>query len=248
MNNLIRAELEKLRTLRTFWWTVAATLAFVPVSIALAMNGNPGSASLDSTEGFRNVISAASSGGILMIIIGILMMAGEFRFNTVTSTFLITPDRKRVVGAKLAASSLVGIGVGVVASLLTLAIALPWLSSRHVDVGAHGTDIAIVLLGGIAATAIGSLVGVGIGALVTNQTLAITATLVWVLLIESMLMNFASGVGRWFPGGAASAMSGVAPTGGGHPLPIWAAALLFAGYGLAFAAVGSRFVLRRDIT
>ena len=71
---------------------------------------------LDSTEGFRNVIAAASSGGLLMIIIGILVMAGEFRFNTVTSTFLITPDRKRVTGAKLDATSLVGLCVGVVAS------------------------------------------------------------------------------------------------------------------------------------
>ena len=31
-------------------------------------------------------------------------------------------------------------------------------------------------------------------------------------------------------------------------LPVWAAALLFTGYGAAFAAAGSRFVLRRDIT
>ena len=109
MNNLIRAELLKLRTTRTFWWSVVAALAFVPVSIALAIAkiGTPSGTSLASAEGFRNVIAAASSGGVLVLLIGIVIMAGEFRFNTVTSTFLITPDRKRVVGAKLAASSLV---------------------------------------------------------------------------------------------------------------------------------------------
>ena len=37
MNNLIRAELLKFRTTRTFWWSVVAALAFVPVSLALAM-------------------------------------------------------------------------------------------------------------------------------------------------------------------------------------------------------------------
>ena len=42
MNTLIRAELMKLRTLRSFWWTVAATLAFVPVSIAISMHGGSG--------------------------------------------------------------------------------------------------------------------------------------------------------------------------------------------------------------
>ena len=249
MNNLIRAELLKLRTTRTFWWSVVAALAFVPVSIALAIAkiGTPSGTSLASAEGFRNVIAAASSGGVLVLLIGIVIMAGEFRFNTVTTTFLITPERKRVVGAKLAASSLVGLGIALVSSLLTLAIALPWLASRHVDLASRSSDIAIVLLGGIAATAIFGMVGVGVGSLVTNQTLAVTVTLTWLLLVEAMVVNLAPGLGRWLPAGAATAMSGSA-TYSSNLLPVWAAALLFAGYGLAFAAAGSRFVLRRDIT
>ena len=249
MNNLIRAELLKLRTTRTFWWSVVAALAFVPVSIALAIAkiGTPSGTSLASAEGFRNVIAAASSGGVLVLLIGIVIMAGEFRFNTVTSTFLITPERKRVVGAKLAASSLVGLGIALVSSLLTLAIALPWLASRHVDLASHSSDIAIVLLGGIAATAIFGVVGVGVGSLVTNQTLAVTVTLTWLLLVEAMVVNLAPGLGRWLPGGAAAAMSGTA-TYSSNLLPVGAAALLFAAYGVAFAAAGSRFVLRRDIT
>ena len=52
-------------------------------------------------------------------------------------------------------------------------------------------------------------------------------------------------VSRWLPGGAAGAMSGAGTYS--NLLPIWAAALLFAGYGLAFAGVGTRFVLHRDI-
>ena len=57
MNNLIRAELLKLRTIRTFTWSVIAALAFVPVSIALAIAkvGAPPGTILDSAEGFRNV-------------------------------------------------------------------------------------------------------------------------------------------------------------------------------------------------
>lgn len=247
MNDLIRAELLKLRTLRMFWWSVASALTFVPVSIALAMGkvGDPGGASLDSVEGFRNVISAASSGGVLVLLIGIMVMAGEFRFNTVTSTFLLTPDRQRVVRAKLAAASLVGVAVAVASAVLTLAIALPWLAGRHVDVASHSGDIMVVLLGAIAATAISGLVGVGVGALLTNQTLAITVTLIWTLVVEGMLVNIAPGVGRWLPGGAAGAMSGAGTYS--NLLPIWAAAPLFAGYGLAFAGVGTRFVLHRDI-
>ena len=202
MNNLIRAELLKMRTTRTFWWSAAAALAFVPVSIALAMSGTGTgvAASLDSVSGFRNVIAAASSGGVVCTPDGIMLTAGEYRFNTVTSTFLITPDRKRVIGAKIAAASLVGLAIAVLASLLTLAIALPWLSSRHVDIAAHSTDIVLVLLGGIAATAISGMVGVGIGALVTNQTLAVTATLDLDVRRRGLVVGLAPDFGRWLPG------------------------------------------------
>src|SRR3954468_2226098 len=248
MTALIRAELLKLHTVRMFWWTVGASIAFVPLSVALAITSPGKAVNLDSTEGFRNVIAGASSGGVLMILVGIFVMAGEFRFNTLTSLFLITPDRRRVIGAKLAAASLVGIAVAIASAILTLAIALPWLSTKHVDLSAHTGDIVAVLLGATASTAIGGLVGVGIGALLTNQTLAITVTMVWIFVVETMLTSFASSVGKWLPGAAASSMSGVAPPGDANYLPMWAAALLFTVYGLAFAALGSRLLVRRDIS
>jgi hypothetical protein len=248
MNNLIKAELLKLSTTRTFWWSAAAALVFVPASIALALTA-PGSgvaSDINSVTGFRNVIAAASSGGIVVLLMGIMLMAGEYRFNTISSTFLISPDRKRVVGAKIAAASLVGLAIAVLASLLTLAVALPWLSHRHVDIAAHNTDIAVVLLGGIAATAIAGMVGVGIGALITNQTLAITATLIWAFVVEALVVGLAPDFGRWLPGGAAGALSGSSTYS--NLLPVWAATLLLAGYGAAFALAGSRLVLRRDVT
>jgi ABC-2 type transport system permease protein len=248
MTHLIRAELLKLRSIRTFWGTVAALLALVPLAVAVNMHASSdnGVPSLASSDGFRNVIAAPSTSGILLLLVGIMVMAGEFRNNTVTSTFLVMPDRTRVLGAKLAAASIVGIVLGAIALVLDLAIALPWLSTRHVDVAQHAGDIAVVCAGGIALTAIGGLVGVGIGAMLTNQTLAITATLIWTLAIENLLASFVSGIGRWSIGGTASAVSGSIPTTGSL-LPMWAAAIVFAGYGVLFAATGSRIMLRRDI-
>ena len=143
------------------------------------------------------------------------MMAGEFRHNTATSTFLITPDRRRVVGAKLAASGLVGFIVGLAASLVTLAIALPWLSAKDVDLTAYTGDIAVVLLGVLLATTLSPIVGVGFGALVPNQTVAVTAALVWITTVEALLVSYRPEVGRWLPGGASSALTGTATINGG---------------------------------
>jgi ABC-2 type transport system permease protein len=248
MRALISAELLKLRTTRTFWWYVLAAVAFVPLSIAVAVNraGSTGYAALDSTDGLRAVFASASGGGIMLTLIGIMLIAGEFRFQTAVGTFLVTPDRRRVLAAKLAAASIVGAVIGSLCGLLTLVVAIPVLESRGVDVAAHGGSIAGVLAGCIAGTALSGLVGVGLGALLRNQTLAIVATLVWLFLVESMLIAFAPQIGRWLPGGAASALAGT-DVGTSDLLPAWAAALLFAAYGVAFAAAGSRFVLRRDV-
>lgn len=250
MTNLIRAELLKMRTVRTFYWYALSAFAFVPLAIAIAITnaGQEGAgAELGSAEGVRNVMSAASSGTVIVLLLGVLAMAGEFRHNTATSTFLITPDRKRVVQAKLAAVSIVGIGLAIVASAVTLAVALPWLAAKDVSVSVFSGDVWPVLLAAIVATALNAIGGVGIGSLIRNQTTAVTVTLVWVLVVESLLVSFAPAIGKWLPGGAASALTSVA-TANGSLLPPWAGGLLFAAYGIAFACAGVRFAMQRDIT
>jgi hypothetical protein len=230
MRNLIRAELLKLRTTRMFWYSALAALAFVPISLAITIltAGQEGAGpALETSEGIRNVMSAASSGTLIVLIIGILVMAGEFRHNTATSTFLVSPDRKRVVGAKLVSSALVGVGIALAASALTV-------------------DVGLMLLGAVVATALYALVGVGVGSLIRNQTAAIAIALVWVMIVEGLVVALLPEVGRWLPGGAVASITGAATADGGM-LPMWAGACVLAGYGLAFAAAGSRFVMRRDI-
>jgi len=248
MTNLIRGELLKLRTSRMFWGCAAVSLAFVPLVIAQAIYSTSSGSEvrLESAEGVRNVIAAASSGGTLLVILGIMAVAGELRHRTATATYLVEPNRSRVVEAKLAAITMVGLAVATAASVLTLAISIPWLTSKGIDLSPYVRDIAVVLAGAAVATVLSGIAGVGIGALIPNQTAAITVTLVWMFTVESILVAFAPSVGRWLPGGASAAMTDAATPAGGL-LPMWAGALLFTAYGLAFAAVGTHFLVRRDV-
>src|SRR5207253_1793593 len=93
---------------------VAAELVAGDTGVALAITS--GTKPLDSGGGVRYAMSAGASGAVMLLVIGILMMAGEFRHGTATSTFLITPDRLRVVVAKLVAASIVGACIATVAS------------------------------------------------------------------------------------------------------------------------------------
>lgn len=247
MNRLLRAELLKLGTTRTFWVYVLIVLAVSPLYLAITID-NPGAGVvLDSSEGVRTVIAAGSSNGLLLVVIGILAMAGDFRHNTIAATFLITPKRQRVVLAKLAASALVGVAIAGAASLLTLGVALPWLSAKGVDLGAYAGDIGLVLLAALAAAGLCAIVGVGFAALVPDQTLAVTTALLWILALERLLVSLAPEIDRWLPGGASSAMTADSARQGGL-LPMWAGALLLAAYALAFAAAGTRRIACRDIT
>jgi ABC-2 type transport system permease protein len=201
---------------------------------------------LDTATGFRGVLSAASSGGGLVVLIGIVLMAGEFRFNTITATLLATPDRRRLLGAKLLTGSLVGAAVGFAASILAATVALPWLAARGVGISGHLSDIVSPVVGGVVATGVYGALGVAIGALLTNQTLAITIALLWSLFVEGLVVGFVPALGRWLPGGAASALGGVITPKGGLLAP-WAAGLVLAAYAVAFAVAGARALERRDV-
>ena len=172
------------------------------------------------------------------------MMAGEFRHNTATSTFLISPNRGRVVAAKLAASALVGFVLAVVSAGFTLAVALPWLAAKHIHVDIFSHSLGFILLGGIATMTIYAAVGVGVGSLIRNQTAAVVVALAWALVVETLLVSFAHDIGKWTPGGAAAALTGASGNG---LLPMWGGAVLLLAYGVAFAVAGTRFTMRRDV-
>src|SRR3954468_6360389 len=152
MKALVRSELLKVRTLRSFWWTAVAVLGAIPLLIGSAITHDADiHGRLQTGEGIRNVFSASSSG--LMLIVGILVMAGEFRHGTAASTFLATPDRARVVKAKLISGTLVGLVFAALAAVVALAVGLPWLDAKHVDLAAHADDVALALVGSFVATA-----------------------------------------------------------------------------------------------
>jgi hypothetical protein len=252
MKNLIHAELCKLRTTRTPYGLALAALVITAISVISAMTSagrSGGGPALNGPVGIRNVMSGGSSGGIIVLIMGIFIMAGEFRHSTITATFLTSPMRGRVVAAKIAVSTLVGSAVAVIASALTLAISIPWLADKHLHVALLSQNVGLVLLGGIATMAIFAAIGVGVGSLIRNQTAAVVVALVWVLVVESLLVGFVPTVGRWIPGGAAAALDGAANrVASGGLLPMWAGAVLLAGYGLVFAVGGTRFSMRRDVS
>jgi ABC-2 type transport system permease protein len=250
MIHLIRAEFTKLTTTRLIYGVAAAMAAFAVLAVVALMTtpdmeGNP-PLSADSLPMFVAAPVTLLSGAALLL--GILGMAGEFRHQTITGTFLVTPDRGRVVAAKLVAYPLAGIALTLTILAFTAAVATGWLAAKGITPSLlHARVVGQVLLGAVLAAGLCGLVGVGVAALVRNQVAALVGVAVWVLVVEGLLMSLLqvpSSLAKWLPSAAAAALTN---PGGGH-LSRLAGALLLAGYALALALAGTRLVVRRDIT
>jgi ABC-2 type transport system permease protein len=246
MIRLIRAEFTKLRTTRLIYGVAAVMAAFAVLAVAANILDRQGAPPL-AANSFPMLVGGPVtllSGAALLL--GILGMAGEFRHQTVTQTFLVTPDRGRVVAAKLVAYPLAGIALALSILAVTAAVAIGWLAAEGITPSLLDARLGRVLLGAVLAAGLCGLVGVGVAALVRNQVAALVGVAVWVLLVEGLLMSLLNtpSLGKWLPSAAAAALTNP----GGAQLSRLAGTLVLAGYALALALIGTRLVVRRDIT
>jgi ABC-2 type transport system permease protein len=249
MTRLVRSELLKLRTTRAarVLLALAAAGTAALVAIVLLLAGQPGQPALGPDALRQLVLVPAQPLTLAALVLGVLGMAGELRHGTATSTFLVTPRRGRVVAAKLAAAAVTGLAMSLASSAAVLAVGLPWLRAKGIEVAVADPGVAARVAGLAAAVALYAVLGTGLGALLRNQVAAVVVGLLWWSQgVERVLTGILHqpGLERWLPMGAASALT--AP--GDGTLPMWAGALVFAAYGLGLALLGGRLVARRDLT
>jgi ABC-2 type transport system permease protein len=183
-------------------------------------------------------------GALFAGLVGALSITGEIRHGTIRPTFLMTPRRGRVVAAKIVASGLVGIAFGLVAVGVAIGVGSAALAARGIPVALDGSDYTLMPAGGIAAAALWAAIGLGLGALLRNQVATLVAIFLWLFFVENLLLDFVPGAGRFAPGAAAAAISGLDPD---RLLAPALGALLLALYAAAAAGGGAIATLRRDV-
>nr|WP_042191740.1 ABC transporter permease subunit [Kibdelosporangium sp. MJ126-NF4]CEL20259.1 Putative ABC transport system membrane protein [Kibdelosporangium sp. MJ126-NF4]CTQ97485.1 Putative ABC transport system membrane protein [Kibdelosporangium sp. MJ126-NF4] len=200
----------------------------------------------------ESAYSMAQQGYVFALILGVIVVASEYRHRTITWAFLVTPRRGLVITAKLLSSSVIGLAVGLAAVVVTAPLTAILLSAY--DYPVWTANVPLVLLGSVVSTALWCLFGAALGALIRNMVAAITVAFLWVFYAEWALVMLVPAVGRWTPTGVGKAASGwnrdalgsFAPAG--DLLPMWAGALLMIGYAVV-AAVAARVIsVRRDVT
>ncbi len=246
MTALLRAELIKLRTTRTF-------LALVAIAVGLSALITFLVASLTEPTEHSVLVDVFTSdaSSFFILLLAVIGMTGEWRHRTITSSLLAAPDRTRFLAAKTIAFGVAGAVLSLAISLGIFAVGYPTLELRGLPTPELVEVAKLDLRNALVAFLLGAF-GVGIGALIRNQAAAIVAVLITIFMVEPVLVTVAGDVGRFGPLNALpTAIVNLDPeaTGLGDvsvlaPLP--AVAAMLAWIGAAFA--GAVLLLRyRDV-
>ena len=235
MTALTEAELLKLRSTRTFAAIAGTAAALSLVLTALAASGG----GHHDPRALLTRISIAYF--VIIVLLGAIGTTGEWRHRTITSTVLAAPDRLRLLAAKALSYSLAGIVLSLLVTVVTMLIGMLILDGRgQATLGVGG--LADVLWRNLAIAAVLAPLGVGVGALLRNQTVTVIGSLVAAAVLEPALLAAVPDVGRFGPlFGAPSGILGCAAAAANRLLaPGLALAVLLAWAAVAFPAAAAR--------
>ena len=247
MIRLFRAELIKLRTTQVWFWLLVATLGLGALTIIGPIASDPTIGASDVPQLFGNAATAY----IAVFVLGVLIVTTEYRYQTITPTLLTTPKRWQVVLAKGLTMVVVGAVYALATVLIQVAIGIPWLAARGVDLSATGPDgVLVPVVKAFVVVVLYGLLGFGFGALARNQIVGVVVGVIYVVVLENLVVAI-PGVKHAFPylpGGGAAAIGGTERINGVDLLPLWGGVAILVGWTVVLVVAGLSTSLRRDIT
>jgi ABC-2 type transport system permease protein len=261
MRTMFRAELLKLRRRRVAvavgvgalaFAVVATTVVFLSASDTAQVPAGRGAtvASLGKAGGATEAFSLGVSGaGILVLVLFIANVAGEFSQGTFRTLLMRQPRRVGLLGGKMAALLVFAAVVLAVAELLTVTVSTALAPSQDVSTAAWFSVDGLGEAAGDYATALFCVaawasLGMALAVFVRSIPVALAIGVVWSGPFEHLLEDAWSAASQWFPGLLLEALA----TGGTSEVSVTRSLVLVALYVAAAGAAAAVVFARRDIT
>jgi hypothetical protein len=196
----LRAELLKERSTQTILALLAGMCGLVGLAVALHVLTVDVTDLATRSDQLPNFEAGTRIGMLFAALAGALAITGEYRYGTIRPTFLVTPKRGPVIGAKIAVTALVGLGFGLVATTLMAGAVSVALDGRGIAIELTVNDYTRLIVGGTAAAGLWAVIGLGVGALIRNQVTTIVTLCAWLLFVEHLIP---SEVAPYTPGNTA---------------------------------------------
>lgn len=250
MIRLIRAEFLKLRTTQVWFWLLLASVAITALIVVGQIAPMHGAT---SGSDVTDVFIASHTTFIAVFVLGVLGVTTEFRYQTITPTVLGTPSRWALVTAKMITYALVGAAYALVCVLVEVAMALPWLSAKGIDVSFSGDHVGRALVGVFAVVTLYGLIGLGAGALLRNQIVAVSIGVIFLLILQNILVAIpgVKYVFPYLPGGATNAIVTITGERTFNDVTLLSApagVLVLLLWAVIPAVLGATITMNRDIT
>jgi ABC-2 type transport system permease protein len=228
MTALLRGELIKTVTTRTVFGYAALGVALIIGNVLITT----------LSEDLRTVANkqeAIAGLPMLLILLGLVGAAGEYRHRTAAPAALAAGGRRgRLLLARAGAYALTGLVLGALTAAVALGLGLPLLNGEP-GPGLGSGKIAAVAAGTIVGAGLCAIIGVAAGALVRNQVVGVVGALI-LMLVGMPLLNVADHTAAEVtPFGAAAVLAGDPAIGGtlssgeaGLVLAAWTLPLLLA--------------------
>jgi ABC-2 type transport system permease protein len=242
--NQLRAELLKIRSTRTTIGLLVGLIVLALLFTILTCTLSP-SSQLFSEQDQISLLSFGSIAGVFAALAGVMLFTSEYRFGTIRPTSLFNPNRVRLFSSKFSAGVLSGLVFGIIGEGLVYSIGMLILKIRGIHIVMTGSNMTELIVGAIVGTALWGAIGVGLGAIVTNQVGAVIALLAWGFVVENLVFGFLPKIGRFLPVHSSDAMMGPIQD---KLLPGDVGTLVTVAWALALAIAGVTLLKRRDVS
>jgi ABC-2 type transport system permease protein len=246
MTTLLRSELIKLRTTRTF-----VALATLAAGLSLLLTVLTGVLTDPARDEIVTSVFANDTSSAFILVLAVIGITGEWRHRTITGALLAAPDRLRFLGAKTIAFAGAGVALSLLISAAVTIVGLAIVAVRGLPSPDAGELLEFIARSAGLAALLGAF-GVALGALIRNQVGAVVAVLAGTFMLEPILLAVVPEAGRYGPFVALpTSASGIDPEAVGLDeaglLAAEPATLLLLGWiALAFAA-GYAVLRARDV-
>lgn len=251
MIRLIRAEFLKLRSTQVWFWLLLASMALTAIGVIAGLAPRTGVQNIHDVAG---MLGTATTADIAVFVLGVLAVTTEFRYQTITPTVLQTPSRWAIVTAKMITYAITGAVFALFALLAEAAVGMPWLSSKGIPVHLSDGHVQHAIFGTFGVIALFGIVGLGVGALLRNQIVAVVVGIVFLVVLENVLLAIPGVKHAWpyTPEGGTQAIlytqGDNSPVDGVHLLSTGAGVVVLLLWAFIPAIIGAAVTMNRDIT
>ena len=193
MRQLLHAEVLKLRTTRTF-----LVLAGLAAGLSVLLAGLSAGFADDDTRDIVTEVFATDLSSVFVLILAVVGITGEWRHRTITSSLLAAPDRVRFLGAKTLAYGAAGLALSLLVAAAVTVVGLVMVVIRDLPLPGIGDLLELYARSAGTTMLLGAL-GVGIGAIIRNQAVAIVLVLVTGFIVEPAIVALLPDAGRFGP-------------------------------------------------